>query len=137
MNTANKLSALLAVALFAAIPSFAAATWTGADGNTYTALEYLQGSGNGYVLTDITPLCTDTVKTRFTTPSSLTTLQALFCARGSGNDQSFVGCMDGGSSSGKLRIDRNRTVSRSSATAFATSTQYLLKSMGTGPAKPL
>ena len=124
-STVIKFTVAFSLAISAIFPLFAA-DWTGEDGNTYTALEYLQGNGNGYVLTDILPSCTDTVKMYFKTPSSLKKLQALFCARGSGNDQSFVGCMDGGNDK-KLRIDRNNKVARSSEKAFAESTQYLLE----------
>lgn len=123
--TVIKFTVAFSLAISAIFPLFAA-DWTGEDGNTYTALEYLQGNGNGYVPTDILPSCTDTVKMYFKTPSSLTTLQALFCARGTGTSKSFVGCMDGGNGK-KLRIDRNNKVARSSAEAFAESTQYLLE----------
>ena len=112
-------------ALFACV-ALADATWTGADGSTYTALEYLQGNGNGYVVTDITPLCTDTVKMRFTTPSSLPLLQALFCARVNNKSRLFAGFMDGGNSK-KLRIDRNTKQVRSSEFVFAEDSEYSME----------
>ena len=124
-STVIKFTVAFSLAISAIFPLFAA-DWTGEDGNTYTALEYLQGNGNGYVLTDILPSCTDTVKMYFKTPSPLTKLQALFCARGSGTKNSFVGCMDGGNDQ-KLRIDRNSTVARSPAKELVDSTQYLLE----------
>ena len=124
-STVVKFTVAFSLAISAIFPLFAA-DWTGEDGNTYTALEYLQGNGNGYVLTDIVPSCTDTVKMYFKTPSPLTKLQALFCARGSGTKNSFVGCMDGGNDQ-KLRIDRNSTVARSPAKELVDSTQYLLE----------
>ena len=124
-STVIKFTVAFSLAISAIFPLFAA-DWTGEDGNTYTALEYLEGNGNGYVLTDIKPHCTDTVKMRFKTPSSLTKLQALFCARGTGTSKSFVGCMDGGNDK-KLRIDRDGTASRSSSKVLVTSTQYLLE----------
>ena len=124
-STVIKFTVAFSLAISAIFPLFAA-DWTGADGNTYTALEYLQGNGNGYVLTDILPSCTDTVKMYFKTPSSLTKLQALFCARSSALKDSFVGCMDGGNDK-QLRIDRNKKDARSPAKEFAESTPYLLE----------
>ena len=58
----NALVAVFALVVGAAMPSFAA-DWTDATNGTYTALKAIKGNGDGqgYLVTDIVPNCTDIV----------------------------------------------------------------------------
>ena len=71
---------LMAV-LFAILPSgMRAADWTDSEGVEYSALSYIKASGSQWIVTDIQPVCTDTVKMKFRLTA--TGVQALWCSRG-------------------------------------------------------
>ena len=95
---------VLAVAASATLPANAA-DWTDATDPTitYTALKALKGNGSGYIFTDITPVYTNIVKTRFK-PAAVTSASsgALFCARDSSAGNQFT-CYR---NSAKIRLDR-------------------------------
>ena len=119
-STVIKFTVAFSLAISAIFPLFAA-DWTGEDGNTYTALEYLQGNGNGYVLTDILPSCTDTVKMYFKTPSSGTlALNTLFSARNSQNKNNFSALLAYNNSTRRIRVDRNTVPSNPISTPIET-----------------
>lgn len=131
-STVIKFTAAFSLAISAIFPLFAA-DWTGADGNTYTALEYLQGNGNGYVLTDILPSCTDTVKMYFKTPSSGTlALNTLFSARDSQNKNNFSALLAYNKDTRRIRVDRNTVPSSPISTpektdAYNIDTEYSME----------
>jgi hypothetical protein len=91
------LSTVVFGALFAAHPSFAA-DWTDANSNTYTALKYIKGersstNGGPYIITDVSPNCTDTVKLRCKL-ASIEGNECFFCSRATyqknTNDRAFT-----------------------------------------------
>ena len=131
-STVIKFTVAFSLAISAIFPLFAA-DWTGEDGNTYTALEYLQGNGNGYVLTDILPSCTDTVKMYFKTPSSGTlALNTLFSARDSQNKNNFSALLAYNKDTRRIRVDRNTVPSSPISTpektdAYNIDTEYSME----------
>ena len=88
-----------------ALPSFAA-DWTDANGNEYTALKYIKGgatantTGGPWIITDITPVCTNTVKMKFRLANA-TWGQALWCARKSYSSSFTALFMQDSSASGR------------------------------------
>ena len=114
MKTKTIHAAIAAICVAVAVPSWAA-DWTDANGNTYTALKYIKGNGNGSstggprIITDIRPAGTDAVKLKFM-PTTVSGSECLFCTRNSktgSNVQSdaFSGFRIGN----KIRIDRFHT----------------------------
>ena len=72
------------LAFLAAIPlvSMATTTWfVDANNVQYESLDYIKSSGNQWIVTDITPTCTDRVKMKFRLTETGTT-QCLYCSRG-------------------------------------------------------
>ncbi len=80
-------AATFAVATSATLPVFAS-DWTDANGNEYTALEYIKGTSGPCVITDFRLAGTDTVKFRFQ-PTTVSDIENVFCSRGSGNANSI------------------------------------------------
>lgn len=78
-----------------------AADWT-VDGVDYTALKAIKGNASGYIVTDITPVYTNIVKTKFKPYSTASGEGGLFCARGNKGANSFT-CYR---NKGTLRLDR-------------------------------
>ena len=119
-STVIKFTVAFSLVISAIFPLFAA-DWTGEDGNTYTALEYLEGNGNGYVLTDILPSCTDTVKMYFKTPSSGTlALNTLFSARDSQDKNNFSALLAYNKDTRRIRVDRKTVPSTPISTPIET-----------------
>ena len=109
-------------AIFASAPSFAA-DWTDASGNEYTALKYIKGegsstSGGPYIITDVSPNCTDTVKLRCKL-ARIDGNECFFCSRAtsgkSTNDKAFT-C---------FRITSNIRVQRTSAVQAESSAVFI------------
>ena len=100
-----------------------AADWT-VDGVDYTALKSLKGANSGYVVTGITPLCTDIVKMKF---QPVAAVGALFCARNASASGMFT-CYHS-STDGSIRIDRGAVSSSNQKTSnskVSTGNDYLL-----------
>ena len=77
MGTKTIRAAIAAICVAAALPSWAA-DWTDANGNTYTALEYIKGTAGPCVITDFKLAGTDTVKFRFQPTSVFVRLREHF-----------------------------------------------------------
>ena len=94
---------LVAAGVFAvgAALTASAAGWT-VDGVDYTALKAIKGNASGYIVTDITPVYTNIVKTKFKPYSTASGEGGLFCARGNKGANSFT-CYR---NKGTLRLDR-------------------------------
>ena len=84
-----------------AVLTASAAGWT-VDGVDYTALKAIKGNASGYIVTDITPVYTNIVKTKFKPYSTASGEGGLFCARGNKGANSFT-CYR---NKGTLRLDR-------------------------------
>ena len=100
-----------------------AADWT-VDGVDYTALKSIKGANSGYVVTGITPLCTDIVKMKF---QPVAAVGALFCARNASASGMFT-CYHS-STDGSIRIDRGAVSSSNQKTSNSkvlTGNDYLL-----------
>jgi len=122
--------ALFAVSALALAQTAFAADWTDANDPTvtYTALKSLKGNGDGkgYLVTDITPNCTNIVMMKFKPVSASS---ALFCARDASANGSFTCYHSYSSSQNKIRLDRgaNSTSNQKTSTsALSTSYDYLL-----------
>ena len=118
------LSYLLAVVVAIAALQSIAADWTDKDDSTvtYTALKSIKGNGSAYIMTDITPEYTYTVRTKV--KLTATGNQCIYCARDSNAKYSFSGFLV----NQKFRIDRNGTDNQVSAKANANTTdEYSLE----------
>ncbi len=78
-------AAVFAAIVCMALPSFAA-DWTDANDVTYTALKSINGGGSGttaggFIITDITPAGTETVKFKVKTPAAVSANGCVYCAR--------------------------------------------------------
>ena len=121
-------AAFFAVSALALAPAALAADWTDANNVTYTALKSLKGNGDGkgYLVTDITPNCTNIVVMKFKPVSASS---ALFCARDGSANGSFTCYHSYSSSQNKIRLDRgaNSTANQKTSTsALSASYDYLL-----------
>ena len=107
------------------LPSFAA-DWKDAEGNEYNALKYLKGNGAAYIITDITPSCTDIVKMKFKLGADAA--GALFCARDGSANGSFTCYHDYSASQNKIRLDRglNKTFNQKKSTSLSKEQDFLL-----------
>ena len=100
-----------------------AADWT-VDGVDYTALKSLKGANSGYVVTGITPLCTNIVKMKF---QPVAAVGALFCARDASASGMFT-CYHS-TQDGSIRIDRGAKSTNNQKTSnskVSTRNDYLL-----------
>ena len=111
------LAGFMAVATSGTLPA-SAADWIDANSVTYTALKSINGgataitTGGGWIVTDITPTCTDAVKMRVRLHDAWT--QALWCGRGtSGTKTTFTAFYV----DGVIRCDRNSNASTKGGTA--------------------
>ena len=120
---------VLAVAASATLPANAA-DWTDATDPTitYTALKSIKGNGDGkgYLVTDITPNCTDIVMMKFK-PATVSSSYpgAYFCAR----DANASGMFTCYRPSNKIRLDRGASSTSNQKTStgtISTSYDYLL-----------
>ena len=117
-----------------AMPSWAA-DWTDANGVAYTALKSINGGGSGttaggFIITDITPAGTETVKFKVKTPAAVSENGCVYCARSftkSGTKWSktpdptqFTGFRLGAN----FRIDRMGTQTSLTGVTCAPSTEY-------------
>ena len=116
------LVAVFTLVVGAALPSFAA-DWTDANNVTYTALKSLKGNGDGqgYLVTEIVPNCTDIVMMKFKPVSASS---ALFCARDKDAKKQFACYHSYSSSKNYIRIDRD-TSQQTSTSTVSTSSDYL------------
>ena len=82
----KKAALILSAVICAVTISVRAADWTDASGNEYTALKYIKGNGfgdtgGGFIITDITPAGTETVKFKVKTPAAVSASGCVYCAR--------------------------------------------------------
>ena len=120
----KKAALILSAAICAVTISVRAADWTDANDNEYTALKLLKGANSGYVVTGITPLCTDIVKMKF---QPVAAVGALFCARNASASGMFT-CYHS-STDGSIRIDRGAgsgSNQKTSNSKVSTGNDYLL-----------
>ena len=120
----KKAALILSTAICAVTISVRAADWTDANDNEYTALKLLKGANSGYVVTGITPLCTDIVKMKF---QPVAAVGALFCARNASASGMFT-CYHS-STDGSIRIDRGAgsgSNQKTSNSKVSTGNDYLL-----------
>ncbi len=124
----SSLSFILSIALLFGASSAWAADWTDEKGNTYTALKYIKGNGSGgtggpYVITDVLPNCTDTVKLRFKL-ETVAGNECFFCSRATNgknaNDRAFT-CFRIGSN---IRVQRTSSVQAESSAVFEEDSEY-------------
>ena len=127
MNETNKARRIVGCALkcllvgltaFVAATAARAADWTDANGNEYTALEYIKGTAGPCVITDFKLAGTDTVKFRFQPTSVSSQFENIFCSRGSGNANSIT-CFRNYK---KLAVDR--PTRRTTGDAFEINNDY-------------
>ncbi|MBR4172341.1 MAG: hypothetical protein IKR48_11880 [Kiritimatiellae bacterium] len=114
------LAGFMAVATSGTPPALAA-DWTDTNNATYTALRSINGgatdiaTGGGWIVTDITPTCTDTVKIRFRLHDTWT--QTLWCGRGTTTTSAtFTGFF----LDNVIRCDRNANAGAKGATTPGT-----------------
>ena len=107
----------------AVLTASAADDWTDANNVTYTALKSIKGNGDGqgYLVTDIVPNCTNIVMMKFKPVSASS---ALFCARDKDAKKQFACYHSYSSSKNSIRIDRD-TSQQTSTSTVSTSSDYL------------
>ena len=95
----------------------------------YTAEAWIESSGNQWVNTGIVPNATDRVEMEFLFPGGKATAvdwHCLFCARDTGNKNTFTTFWGGMQNSGKFRVDRNATTGGASGPVIADNVRYVL-----------
>ena len=120
-----------------AAQSALAADWTDADGNEYTALKYIKGGGSGttaggFIITDITPAGTETVKFKVKTPAAVSVNGCVYCARSftykskkwTVSATQFTGFRLYANNSPNFRIDRMGTQTSLTGVTCAPTTEY-------------
>ena len=75
-----RFKAAIASGMVVALAMCASAVYVDANNVQYEPLDYLQASGSQWIVTDITPTCTDRVKMKFRLTETGTT-QSLYCSR--------------------------------------------------------
>ena len=109
---------LVGVTAFVTAAAARAADWTDANGNEYTALEYIKGTSGPCVITDFKLAGTDTVKFRFQPTSVSSDFENIFCSRGAKNANSIT-CFRNYK---KLAVDR--PTRRTTGDAFEINNDY-------------
>ena len=83
------------------------ADYVDANNEVYQSLDYIAATGSQWIVTDIRPTCTDTVKMKFRLTSTSKT-QALYCSRTTMTTNTFTAFL---MNSGLVRCDRNTNTS--------------------------
>ncbi len=84
----------------------ALADYVDANNETYQSIDYIVATGGQWIVTDIRPTCTDTVKMKFRLSSTAKT-QALYCSRTTMTTNTFTAFFI----DGVVRCDRNTNTS--------------------------
>ena len=91
---------------------YAYADYVDLDNVEYESLDYIKASGNQWIVTDITPTCTDRVKMKFRlTETGIT--QCLYCSRGTNYKETVTAFY----LNNVVRCDRNTNTSTSGETS--------------------
>ena len=106
--------ALSVIGLMTLLPTGAFADYVGVNGEEYLSLDYIVATGNQWIVTDIRPTCTDTVKMKFRL--STTGTQALYCSRTTMTNNTFTAFYF----ENVVRSDRNTSASTKGNTTLTT-----------------
>ena len=102
LNAMKKICCIAALMLVTS----AMADYVDANNETYQSIDYIVATGGQWIVTDIRPTCTDTVKMKFRLSSTAKT-QALYCSRTTMTTNTFTAFFI----DGVVRCDRNTNTS--------------------------